>query len=74
MKVIMPEVEVTLDTSLYGVSKLKKGLAYNYYSVDKNNKLDLITVQNSDRLIAVTDDQYRNWKAKKLHRVTVEVA
>lgn len=73
MTVVLPEIEVVLDISLYGVSKLIKGLSYSYYSVEKNNKLDFITVQNTDKLIAVTDEQYRNWKSKKLHRVTSEV-
>ena len=54
-------VKVILDESQYGITQLKDGPAFSFYSFNKG-KFDHITTRSSEVLVAVTKDQFNSWK------------
>lgn len=65
------EVEIVLDKSQYGKSaQTVLGPGFSFY-YNTSGKFEYITTRNERQLVAVTDEQYRGWKGRKIVAVPI---
>ena len=73
LKVVPIEVPIRLDEELFGQPGMTDGPGFSFYRIGKDGKRSYITTANEQALVAVTEKQFKSWKAAKIEAVPVLV-
>lgn len=66
------KVKVILDKSQFGNIQHYPGPGYSFY-INNKGKFEYITTRSSQDLVAVTEEQYKNWSSRSIISIPVEI-